>query len=86
MKLSTTLAGKTFSFRSVKEVLAKANEEKSGDILAGIAAGSDLERVAAKEVHCPYLPSRQNLSVSSDQQHWRQGRALPGQSLADVSA
>ena len=50
MKLSTTLAGKTFSFRSVKEVLAKANEEKSGDILAGIAAGSDLERVAAKEV------------------------------------
>ena len=50
MKLSTTLAGKTFSFRSVKEVLAKANEEKSGDILAGIATGSDLERVAAKEV------------------------------------
>ena len=50
MKLSTTLAGKTFSFRSVKDVLAKANEEKSGDILAGIAAGSDLERVAAKEV------------------------------------
>ena len=50
MKLSTTLAGKTFSFRLVKEVLAKANEEKSGDILAGIAAGSDLERVAAKEV------------------------------------
>ncbi len=50
MKLSTVLAGKTFSFHSVKEVLAKANEEKSGDILAGIAATSDLERVAAKEV------------------------------------
>ena len=50
MKLSTVLAGKTFSFRSVKEVLAKANEEKSGDILAGIAATSDLERVAAKLV------------------------------------
>jgi len=50
MKLSTVLAGKNFSFRSVKEVLAKANEEKSGDILAGIAATSDLERVAAKEV------------------------------------
>lgn len=50
MKLSTILAGKTFSFHSVKEVLAKANEEKSGDILAGISAESDLERVAAKEV------------------------------------
>ena len=50
MNLSTVLAGKSFSFRSVKEVLAKANEEKSGDILAGIAATSDLERVAAKQV------------------------------------
>lgn len=50
MKLSTLLAGKTFEFRSVKDVLAKANEEKSGDILAGIAATSDLERIAAKQV------------------------------------
>src|SRR5699024_9133603 len=33
-----------------KEVLAKANEEKSGDVLAGIAAASGLERIAAKEV------------------------------------
>lgn len=50
MKLSTTLAGKHFSFKSVKEVLAKANEQKSGDVLAGIAAETDLERIAAKEV------------------------------------
>ena len=50
MKLSTVLAGKHFQFRDVKDVLAKANEAKSGDALAGIAAGSDLERVAAKEV------------------------------------
>lgn len=50
MRLSTVLAGKSFSFHSVKEVLAKANEEKSGDVLAGIAAQSDLERIAAKEV------------------------------------
>ena len=50
MRLSTVLAGKHFAFRSIKEVLAKANEEKSGDMLAGIAAGSDLERIAAKEV------------------------------------
>jgi len=50
MKLSTILAGKHFQFKSVKEVLAKANEEKSGDVLAGIAAASDFERIAAKAV------------------------------------
>ena len=50
MKLSTVLAGRAFTFQSVKEVLAKANEEKSGDILAGVAAASGLERVAAKQV------------------------------------
>lgn len=50
MRLQTVLGGQTFTFRSVKEVLAKANEEKSGDILAGVAAASGLERIAAKEV------------------------------------
>lgn len=50
MKLSTLLGGRTFQFKSIKEVLAKANEQKSGDVLAGVAAGSDLERVAAKLV------------------------------------
>ena len=46
----TLLSGQQYTFDSVKEVLAKANEEKSGDILAGVAARSDIERVAAKEV------------------------------------
>ena len=46
----TILSGQTFTFDSVKEVLAKAGEHKSGDILAGVAAGSDIERIAAKEV------------------------------------
>ncbi len=50
MILKTILADRTYSFSSVKEVMAKANEEKSGDILAGIAAESERERVAAKEV------------------------------------
>jgi ethanolamine ammonia-lyase large subunit len=45
-----TLLGENFSFKEVKEVLAKANEEKSGDVLAGVAAESALERVAAKQV------------------------------------
>ena len=38
MKLKTTLLGKTYVFRDVKDVLAKANEEKTGDKLAGLAA------------------------------------------------
>lgn len=50
MILKTTLAGRTYQFKDVKDVLAKANERKSGDILAGVAAESDSERIAAKEV------------------------------------
>jgi ethanolamine ammonia-lyase large subunit len=37
-----------FSFSGLRDVLAKANEEKSGDQLAGIGAESERERVAAK--------------------------------------
>lgn len=50
MILKTMLYGVVYNFSSIKEVLAKANERKSGDTLAGIAAESDLERVAAKIV------------------------------------
>ena len=50
MNLKTKLFGEVYQFGSVKEVLAKANEEKSGDKLAGIAAENALERIAAKEV------------------------------------
>src|SRR5262245_6280381 len=50
MKLSATLRGQTYTFRDVKDVLAKANEEKSGDKLAGVAAQTATERVAAKLV------------------------------------
>lgn len=50
MNLKTKLFGTVYQFGSVKEVLAKANEEKSGDQLAGIAAENSTERVAAKEV------------------------------------
>jgi ethanolamine ammonia-lyase large subunit len=37
-----------FVFADLRDLLAKANEEKSGDQLAGIAARSERERVAAK--------------------------------------
>ena len=50
MKLKTTLLGKTYIFKNLKEVLAKANEEKSGDKLAGLAAETAQERIAAKVV------------------------------------
>lgn len=50
MNLKTTLLGTTFQFKDLKEVMAKANEEKSGDQLAGISAQDAKERIAAKEV------------------------------------
>lgn len=50
MKLNCFLKGVHYQFNSIKEVLAKASEAKSGDILAGIAAESSLERMAAKIV------------------------------------
>ena len=37
-----------FAFSDLREIFAKANEQKSGDELAGLAAGSETERVAAK--------------------------------------
>src|SRR6266851_4002639 len=37
-----------FAFSDLRELFAKANEEKSGDQLAGVAARSERERVAAK--------------------------------------
>lgn len=50
MILKTKLFGRTYEFKSVMEVMGKANEEKSGDQLAGVAAESAEERVAAKVV------------------------------------
>jgi ethanolamine ammonia-lyase large subunit len=48
--LQTRLFGKTYCFKSVKDVLARVNEARSGDELAGIAARTERERVAAKIV------------------------------------
>ena len=50
MILKAKVYNKIFAFKDLKEVLAKANEEKSGDTLVGIAAESASERVAAKLV------------------------------------
>ena len=50
MILKTKLFGRTYEFKSIREVMGKANEEKSGDRLAGVAAEDAQERVAAKVV------------------------------------
>ena len=54
------LRGHGRTFGSLAEVMAKANEEKSGDRLAGLAAHDDEERVAAKAA----LGSEMNLKVT----------------------
>lgn len=65
MILKTKLFGKVYQFDSLREVMAKANEEKSGDKLAGIAAESAEERVAAKAVlsHIKLSDLRSNPAV-----------------------
>lgn len=50
MKLKTSLFGIIYQFKDIKDVLAKANEEKSGDMLLGIGAKTVSERIAAKAV------------------------------------
>jgi len=48
LNLRSAIHNKVYSFKSVRDVLAKANQEKSGDVLAGLAAETAKERVAAK--------------------------------------
>ncbi|PJI46331.1 MULTISPECIES: ethanolamine ammonia-lyase subunit EutB [Pseudomonas] len=43
-----SVGGQTWRFDSLREVMAKASPARSGDRLAGVAAGSDAERVAAQ--------------------------------------
>jgi len=48
--LSARVHGESFSFPTVKDVLARANEVRSGDRQAGLAARSMREMAAAKRV------------------------------------
>ena len=59
MLLRTKLFGETYEFRDLKDLLAKANEEKSGDQQAGIAAKTAAERVAARFLGLARLLPRQ---------------------------
>ncbi|CAM3019517.1 ethanolamine ammonia-lyase subunit EutB [Paenibacillus sediminis] len=70
MYKKATVLGHTYSFHHLKEVMAKANEERSGDQLAGISAENMKERMAAKSVladltlgeirNSPLLPPEQD--------------------------
>jgi ethanolamine ammonia-lyase large subunit len=46
--LQHTIDSVTYTFRDLKDLLAKATPVRSGDELAGVAAGSSVERVAAQ--------------------------------------
>ncbi len=48
MKLTIDIKGHAFTFASLKDLLARANEPKSGDQQAGLAASNATERVAAR--------------------------------------
>lgn len=50
MRFSTTIANQVWQFDSLKEVMAKASPLRSGDVLAGVAAKSNIERMAARFV------------------------------------
>ena len=64
MKLKTTLFGNVYQFKDVKEVLAKANELRSGDVLAGVFSRDRQVVLAAAD----YLQRQAHRSA------WRQSR------------
>ncbi|MEM8569114.1 MAG: ethanolamine ammonia-lyase subunit EutB [Bacteroidota bacterium] len=48
MKYQESVGNFTYSFNDLKQVMAKATPEKSGDVMAGIAAENEKERIAAR--------------------------------------
>ena len=49
-RYQTTMAGQVYHFHDLREVMAKASPLRSGDVLAGLAARSAMERMAARFV------------------------------------
>jgi ethanolamine ammonia-lyase large subunit len=71
MSFSQQVRGKTYSFRDLKTLLAKATPLRSGDVLAGVAAHSYEERVAAQlrlaEVPLAYFLEEQLIPYEQDE-------------------
>ncbi|MGE0543902.1 MAG: ethanolamine ammonia-lyase subunit EutB [Dehalococcoidia bacterium] len=65
MLLRVTLHGRRYEFPDLRRLMSKANEEKSGDHLAGVAAESAIERAAARFVlaEVPLSALRENPAV-----------------------
>ncbi|OQW71115.1 MAG: ethanolamine ammonia lyase large subunit [Proteobacteria bacterium ST_bin11] len=60
MNYSATVQGKGFNFGDLRTLLAKASPHRSADQLAGLAAGSEVERAVAQQVLAD-VPLRQFL-------------------------
>ncbi len=69
MLLRTKLFGKAYEFPDLRLLMGKANEEKSGDRLAGVGAETTAERAAAKFVlaEVPLSALRETPAVPYDQ-------------------
>lgn len=50
MDYNIVLGDRTYRFRGLADLLAKSSSPKSGDVLAGIAARTEEERVAALQI------------------------------------
>jgi len=50
MNYSATVQGKSFQFRNLRELLAKASPPRSADALAGLAAETEVERAVAQRL------------------------------------
>lgn len=50
MELKAKLGNRVYQFDSLRQVMAKANDLKSGDVLAGLGADDPIQRIAAREV------------------------------------
>ena len=69
MLLRTKLHGKTYEFPDIRVLMGKANEEKSGDQLAGVSAETAAERIAARLIlaEVPLWLLRKNPAIPYDQ-------------------
>lgn len=69
MLLRTKLHGKTYEFPDIRVLMGKANEEKSGDQLAGVAASTAAERIAARLIlaEVPLWLLRENPAIPYNQ-------------------
>ena len=95
-RLSACVFGRFYTFGSVKEVMNKAADLRSGDVQAGLCADSDRERVAAKRVlaqltlddlyEAPSVPYEDDELTRLFQDGCDAGarRRLKGKSLAEV--